>query len=289
MNRRPDLNHDQSKPSYYTEFVEELARALDLNAGLAEALMNARYAALSTHIAEALDLDAGLRAALRASPPNEDLSKSEILVTTDVAPRTSSIDPARPEDAQEATKPGVPPVYEELFADGVSLPSPLVGLRGSTACQVAGITYRQLDYWAQTGLVMPSIHTGDGSEIKRLYSFKDILLLNVVKRLLDIGVELQNIRVVVDYLRRREIQDLARVTFFSDGTTVYECSSPEEVVDLLQSSQDVFGIAVSGALREISGKIKKFSPEKAEGDTIIATNFPEDKLNRRWGIDTAVS
>jgi DNA-binding transcriptional MerR regulator len=120
-----------------------------------------------------------------------------------------------------------------LFPDA-SLPDELVGYRGPAACQIAGITYRQLDYWARTKLVAPSIRTAHGSGSQRLYSFKDILALKIVKRLLDTGVSLQNIRVAVDYLRARGVGDLARVTLVSDGTTVYECTSPEEIVDLLQ-------------------------------------------------------
>jgi DNA-binding transcriptional MerR regulator len=156
----------------------------------------------------------------------------------------------------------------ELFPDA-SLPDELVGYRGPAACQIAGITYRQLDYWARTGLVAPSIRTAHGSGSQRLYSFKDILVLKVVKRLLDTGVSLQNIRVAVDHLRRRGVRDLAKITLFSDGTTVYECSSPEEVVDLLQGGQGVFGIAVSGAMREISGTIHEFPAERADGGEIV--------------------
>jgi hypothetical protein len=85
-----------------------------------------------------------------------------------------------------------------------------VGYRGPTACNAAGITYRQLDYWARTGLVEPSIRTAHGSGTQRLYSFRDILVLKVVKRLLDTGVSLQNIRTAVDHLRERGVDDLAR-------------------------------------------------------------------------------
>ncbi|MCP2257858.1 MerR HTH family regulatory protein [Streptoalloteichus tenebrarius] len=166
----------------------------------------------------------------------------------------------------------------ELFPDA-SLPDELVGYRGPAACQIAGITYRQLDYWARTGLVLPSIRSASGSGSQRLYSFKDILVLKVVKRLLDTGVSLQNIRVAVDHLRRRGVHDLARITLFSDGTTVYECTSPEEVVDLLQGGQGVFGIAVSGAMREISGTIHEFPAERADGVEIEPRT--EDELSRR--------
>ncbi|WP_308426518.1 MerR family transcriptional regulator [Nocardia camponoti] len=163
-----------------------------------------------------------------------------------------------------------------LFPDD-SLPDELVGYRVPSACQVAGITYRQLDYWARTGLVVPSIRGAAGSGSQRLYSFKDILVLKIVKRLLDAGISLQNIRIAVDHLRSRGVRDLAGITLFSDGTSVYECSSAQEVVDLLKDGQGVFGIAVSGAMRELTGAIADFPAERA---TAI-TDRPEDELSFR--------
>lgn len=158
-------------------------------------------------------------------------------------------------------------------------PDELVGYRVPIACQVAGITYRQLDYWARTGLVAPTIRGAAGSGSQRLYSFKDILVLKIVKRLLDTGVSLQNIRVAVDHLRRRGVEDLARITLFSDGISVYECTSPEEVVDLLQGGQGVFGIAVSGAMRELTGTIAEFPAERAD---LCEVEVPvDDELARR--------
>ncbi len=184
----------------------------------------------------------------------------------------------------DASPPDVP-AQGELFPDPMvdegldGVADQLLGFRGPTACQVVGITYRQLDYWARTGLVVPSIRGAAGSGSQRLYSFKDVLVLKVVKRLLDAGVSLQNIRVAVEHLRRRGIRDLAGITLFSDGTTVYECSSPEEVNDLLQGGQGVFGIAVSGAMREVTGSIKDFPAERADGGSI--DDSPEDELSRR--------
>ena len=172
----------------------------------------------------------------------------------------------------------VEPEQGTLFPDS-SLSDDAVGYRGPAACQIAGITYRQLDYWARTGLVLPSIRSAAGSGSQRLYSFKDVLVLKVVKRLLDTGVSLQNIRVAVQHLRRRGVHDLARITLFSDGTTVYECTSPEEVVDLLQGGQGVFGIAVSGAIKEINGTIAQFPAERADGGLVEVA--PEDELTRR--------
>ena len=155
----------------------------------------------------------------------------------------------------------------------------VIGYRGPTACSAAGITYRQLDYWARTDLVVPSIRSASGSGSQRLYSFKDILVLKVVKRLLDAGVSLQNIRVAVDALRSRGVEDPAQVTLLSDGTSVYECTSSEEVVDLLRGGQGVFGIAVSGAMREISGTIHEFQAERADG--VELEPQAEDELTHR--------
>ncbi|WP_413227972.1 MerR family transcriptional regulator [Corynebacterium lizhenjunii] len=152
-------------------------------------------------------------------------------------------------------------VQESLFDLG---PDEEVGYRVPIACQVAGITYRQLDYWARTNLVSPSIRTARGSGSQRLYSFKDVLVLKIVKRLLDTGISLQNIRLAVDGLRDRGVNDLAELTLVSDGTTVYECRSNEEVIDLLAGGQGVFGIAVPGIVKELTGTIADFPSERVD-------------------------
>ncbi|HXZ78052.1 MAG TPA: MerR family transcriptional regulator, partial [Streptosporangiaceae bacterium] len=131
-----------------------------------------------------------------------------------------------------------------LFGDDLTAHPENVGYRGPTACAAAGITYRQLDYWARTALVEPSVRAAHGSGSQRLYSFRDILVLKVVKRLLDTGISLQQIRAAVDHLRDRGTSDLARLTLMSDGVSVYECASADEVVDLLAGGQGVFGIAL---------------------------------------------
>lgn len=140
-----------------------------------------------------------------------------------------------------------------------------VGYRGVTACSAVGISYRQLDYWARTGLVVPSVRDASGSGTSRLYSFRDLVVLKVVKRLLDAGVSLQNIRKAIEALRSRGVDDLAGITLISDGTTVYECRSPEEVVDLLQGGQGVFGIAIGGAFKEIQGSLSLLPAEPVGG------------------------
>ena len=112
-----------------------------------------------------------------------------------------------------------------LFDDDVSPLPADQGYRGPTACNAAGITYRQLDYWARTGLIEPEVRGAKGSGSQRLYSFRDILILKIVKRLLDAGISLQQIRTAVHHLRERGTEDLTRVTLMSDGASVYECTS----------------------------------------------------------------
>lgn len=154
-------------------------------------------------------------------------------------------------------------IQESLFELG---PDEQAGYRVPIACQVAGITYRQLDYWARTNLVNPSIRTARGSGSQRLYSFRDVLVLKIVKRLLDTGISLHNIRLAVESLRDRGVSDLAELTLVSDGKTVYECRSNDDVIDLLSGGQGVFGIAVPGIMKELSGTISSFPSERIDAE-----------------------
>jgi DNA-binding transcriptional MerR regulator len=154
------------------------------------------------------------------------------------------------------------------------------GYRGPTACKAAGITYRQLDYWARTGLVEPSVRPAGGSGTQRLYGFRDILVLKVVKRLLDTGVSLQQIRGAITVLRARGVDDLAQITLMSDGASVYECTSSEEVIDLLQGGQGVFGIALGKVWREVEGELAQLPSERAEHE-VDAAPQPGDELGAR--------
>ncbi|MFF8606435.1 MerR family transcriptional regulator [Streptomyces sp. NPDC015346] len=165
--------------------------------------------------------------------------------------------------------------------EGAEAGAETVGYRGPTACAAAGITYRQLDYWARTGLVEPSVRPAYGSGTQRLYSFHDVVVLKIVKRFLDTGVALQNIRAAVQHLRARGFRDLERMTLMSDGATVYECSSPDEVVDLLQGGQGVFGIAVGVVWRDVEAALSQLHGERVDtGETLIGHN-PGDELARR--------
>jgi DNA-binding transcriptional MerR regulator len=173
-----------------------------------------------------------------------------------------------------------------LFGDdGAPLPEAAQtsagGYRGPVACAAAGITYRQLDYWARTGLVEPTVRPASGSGSQRLYGFRDILVLKVVKRLLDTGISLQQIRAAVEHLRAQGTSDLAQVTLMSDGVSVYECTSADEVVDLLQGGQGVFGIALGRIWREVEGTLAELPAEHAEADDEPDPATGSDELSQR--------
>jgi len=181
---------------------------------------------------------------------------------------------------------GGPSAPQEAGASGQpDLDSADIGYRGPTACSAAGITYRQLDYWARTGLVEPSVRAAHGSGSQRLYSFRDILVLKVVKRLLDTGISLQQIRAAVQHLRDRGSADLAQVTLMSDGVSVYECTSTDEVVDLLQGGQGVFGIALGRVWREVEGDLAELPAVRADDGLVAMTpggsDFHDDLAKRR--------
>jgi DNA-binding transcriptional MerR regulator len=146
----------------------------------------------------------------------------------------------------------------DLGADEAQVPEGSYGYRGPTACNAAGISYRQLDYWARTGLVEPSVRSG-GS---RLYTERDIVLLRVIKQLLDAGVSLQQIRTVVVHIHGRTASDLKRMTLLSDGRSIYEATTSDEVFDVLQSGRGTFGIAISGVVREVRESLGELSAER---------------------------
>jgi DNA-binding transcriptional MerR regulator len=160
-----------------------------------------------------------------------------------------------------------------LFTDGMADLNSDSGYRGAVAARAAGISYRQLDYWARTQLVEPTVRGAAGSGSQRLYGFRDILVLKLVKRLLDTGISLQQIRVAVGQLRESGINDLAQTTLMSDGASVYLCTSNDEVIDLVSRGQGVFGIAVGKVLREVEHDLVQL-------DSVAATD-PLDELAKR--------
>ena len=168
---------------------------------------------------------------------------------------------------------------QDLLFDGDFSPMPSdIGYRGPIACSAAGITYRQLDYWARTGLVTPEIRGARGSGSQRLYSFRDILILKVIKKLIVAGISLQQIRTAIEHLRARGVNDLSQVTLMSDGVSVFDCTSDDEVIDLLRGGQGVFGIALGGVWRDIEGTLSELPGERAE---VVESPTAQDELSQR--------
>jgi len=137
------------------------------------------------------------------------------------------------------------------------MPEQPQGYRGPEVARVVGITYRQLDYWARTGLVRPSVRDAGGSGTQRLYAFRDILVLKLIKNLLDTGVNLQQIRKAMDFLRDHLGKQPHGMTLVSDGKRIYAAESPDEVMDVLQRGQGVFAIAVDKVWTDVEGSLKR--------------------------------
>ena len=151
------------------------------------------------------------------------------------------------------------PVQGELFAfssDGEES----VGYRGSVAMKIAGITYRQLDYWARKNIIEPSINPSHGSGSRRLYSFKDISIMAVAKRLLDAGVNLTNVTTAIVFLNCYSISHLENMTIICNGQSVMECNNnQEEMFNMLEGGSAVFAIAVGCIVKQVRADLTKES------------------------------
>lgn len=166
-----------------------------------------------------------------------------------------------------------------LFTDGLPQMDDVSGYRGAIAARAAGISYRQLDYWARTGLVEPTVRGAAGSGSQRLYGFRDILVLKLVKRLLDTGISLQQIRTAVEQLRKEGVNDLAQTTLMSDGASVYLCTSNDEVIDLVGRGQGVFGIAVGKVLREVETSLVELDVQASDQMDELAARRAAKKIS----------
>lgn len=136
------------------------------------------------------------------------------------------------------------------------------GYRGPAVCKIAGISYRQLDYWTTTELVTPSVRGAEGSGSQRLYSFDDIVMLKVIKGLLDTGVSLQRIRAAIEFVRERGLS-LKHLTLMSDGRRVYALDDNRAIIDLIKRGQGVFAIAVDPLYEELEAQITELPAERA--------------------------
>ena len=150
---------------------------------------------------------------------------------------------------------------------------PQDGFRGPQVCSLVGITYRQLDYWARTGLLRPSISEARGSGTQRRYSYQDLLELKVIKRLLDAGISLQSARRAISYLRENLGEDVAAANLVLNGADSVLAHSGEEIVDLLRGGQGVLNIVpLAGVKQELDAAILRLdapapgSPTAAPGE-----------------------
>jgi DNA-binding transcriptional MerR regulator len=181
-------------------------------------------------------------------------------------------------NSSREAEPAQQPVAQDLLFEGDFAPMPEdEGFRGPVAANVAGISYRQLDYWARTGLVTPEVRGAAGSGSQRLYSFRDVLLLKVIKRLIDAGISLQQIRRAVEHLRARGVNDLTEITLMSDGVTVFECTNDHEVIDLLRGGQGMFGIALGSVWKDLEGALMGMPSERVSEPE----QAPMDELSQR--------
>ena len=137
------------------------------------------------------------------------------------------------------------------------------GFRAPDVAKLVGISYRQLDYWARTDLVTPSVRDAGGSGTQREYSFQDVVLLKAIKNLLDTGINLERIRKAIDYLRTHLKQKPQELTLFSDGNKVFAATSPDEVIDLLSKGQGVFAIAVDKVWTDVESSVAKQTAKAA--------------------------
>ena len=143
------------------------------------------------------------------------------------------------------------------------------GYRAPQVCKVVGITYRQLDHWARTGLLKPSLRAARGSGTQRLYSFTDLVQLRVIKQLRDTGISLAKIRKAIEWLRSEMDEDLplADSTLLSDGIDIWASDNSDEtqqyLMDILRRGQGVFAIAVGQVQRDLAGETLELFPTRA--------------------------
>lgn len=167
-----------------------------------------------------------------------------------MAPRTRSAEAHTEPKVVDPVAADLPPKVEQgvLGADGEEWRD--VGYSGPTVCSVVGISYRQLDYWARTDLLRPSLVDAAGSGTQRRYSYRDLVALKVIKSLLDGGVSLQTARKAIDYLRDHLGEDLASASLVIEGASTVLARTGDDIIDLVRRGQGVLNIVPLGGLVE---------------------------------------
>lgn len=146
-----------------------------------------------------------------------------------------------------------------------------VGFSGRRTADIVGITYRQLDYWARTDLVRPSLVDAAGSGSRRLYSYTDLLELKIVKSLLDAGLKLESVRDVFSFMRTQLEADIASANLVIQGSTAMLVRDDGDLIDLVRKGQGVLNIlSLSGVQQEMDDKILSLRPETGEEQNSVA-------------------
>ena len=141
------------------------------------------------------------------------------------------------------------------------------GFAGQRAAEVVGITYRQLDYWARTDLVRPSLRDAAGSGSRRQYSYADLLELKVIKTLLDAGIKLEKVRKVFAYLKENVGADVTSANLVIQGGTVVLVQDDGELIDVVNKGQGVLSILPLASVRdEVDAAIVELYPEVGAGE-----------------------
>ena len=159
-------------------------------------------------------------------------------------------------------------------------PVPTSGYSGNQAASVVGITYRQLDYWARTELVRPSITDARGSGSRRLYSYRNLLELRTVKSLLDAGIKLESVRDAFMYLRDRSDADITSAHLVISGSSVVLCQG-DELIDVVRKGQGVLNLLpLSQVKDQVDGQLISLVKD-TEG--LIDLKAPEKDSMKRTG------
>ena len=141
------------------------------------------------------------------------------------------------------------------------------GFSGKKASEIAGITYRHLDYWARTDLVRPSMVDASGSGRRRRYSYSDLLELKVIKSLLDAGIKLELVRDAFSYLREQLGEDVSSANLVISGTSV-QIRDGDELIDLVKQGQGVLNILPLGGVKdEVDARIVELYPSDPSEDS----------------------
>ncbi len=156
------------------------------------------------------------------------------------------------------------------------------GFTAEQASRFTGCTAHQLRYWDRIGLVRPSVQeTGGRPGVRRLYSFRDLVSLKVIRSLLEGGMSLQRVRRAYDYLRKRAGLDehLSEVKLVTDGKSIFKiCRTDGEVLDALKEGQMAFFLAIDDIARNIDGKVAEYLYDRNE--FITALRKVESQLER---------